>query len=405
MLVVEDWMDIKELHRQGHSIRAIVELTGYARNTVRRVLREAAPKSFQKPTRRSCLDPFKSYLEQREATARLSAIRLLEELRAQGYTGSIDVLRRFLKQLRANEQRKAKATVRFETPPGHQAQADWAFVGKFPTASGTTLSIYCFVMVLSFSRQLYIEFTTSMALPTLIQCHLHAFSFFGGIPHSMLYDNMKQVKLHPGQWTPLFLDFCSHYGLVPKTHRVRRPRTKGKVERMVSYVQDNFLNGRSFADLDDLNGQGRVWLESVANVRIHQTTQARPLDLWHQEQSALLALTSIAPYQLWLHHERKVDVEGFVRLHRSRYSVPPDYIGKRVVVVEQQRTIVVRCGQVVIAEHPVAAHAGACLTQVAHVEALARLTLQRPSAAVPNLTLKQELRVETTPLSVYEEVS
>jgi hypothetical protein len=315
------------------------------------------------------------------------------------------VLRRYLRQIRTERRTRSKMTVRFETPPGYQAQVDWAYVGKFPSATEEVLSIYCFVMVLGFSRMLYIEFTTNMQLPRLIRCHQRAFDFFAGIPHSILYDNMKQVRLAPQVWAPLFLDVCVHYGIVPKTHRIRRPRTKGKVERMVAYVQDNFLRGRTFTDLDDLNAQGHAWLAQTANVRLHATTQARPVELWREEQGALTPLSAGAPYQVSERYERRVDAEGYVRLQRSRYSVPPQYIGKRVVVVQQQRDqrIIIRCGDLIVAEHARAPTPGACMTQAAHLEALTRLSLQRPPfPAPPSLHLATAIQVATTALSVYE---
>src|SRR5205814_3487207 len=124
----------------------------------------------------------------------LSSTRLLEEIRPMGYVGSVDVLRRFLKALRAEGRAQAKATVRFETPPGHQAQVDWAYCGSFPDSRGEPVKIYAFVMVLGFSRMLYVEFTTAMDLSTLLACHQQAFEFFGGWPRELLYDNMAQVK-------------------------------------------------------------------------------------------------------------------------------------------------------------------------------------------------------------------
>lgn len=405
-------MDIKDLHRQGHSIRSIATLTGTARNTVRRVLRQATPPHPPKRARASCLDPFKPYLVSREAECRLSAVRLLEELRPQGYDGSVDVLRRYLRQIRTERQRRSKMTVRFETPPGHQAQVDWAYIGKGATTGTTGVevqSIYCFVMVLGFSRQLYLEFTTDMRLPTLLHCHQHAFTFFAGIPQTILYDNMKQVRAAPHTWTPLFLDFCSHYGIVPKTHRIRRPRTKGKVERVVAYVRDSFLQGRTFTGLDDLNAQGHTWLAQTANVRVHATTHARPMDLWRDEQPALTPLGAVPPYQLSEHCERRVDAEGYVRLQRSRYSVPPQYIGQPVIVtgvgVRGHERIVIRCGDLIVAEHERAPIPGACMTHPAHLEALTRLSLQRPLPPdAISLTQAPSIQVATTALTVYEEL-
>lgn len=404
MLKLEAWMDIKDLHRQGHSIRTIAELTGLARNTVRRVLREQVPQPAKGRARASRLDLYKPYLEGRHAECALSAVRLLEEIRAMGYVGGIDVVRRFLRSLDRHARARAKMTVRFETPPGEQAQADWASCGHELDEVGRRRAVYAFVMVLSYSRMLYVEFTHSMVLTELIACHQRAFSFFGGWPRSVLYDNMKQVRLSPSEWNPLFLDFINHYGVTPKTHRIRRPRTKGKVERMVHYLKDNFLNGRAFVDISDLRAQGRHWLDHTANSRVHATTGHRPCDLLAEEE--LTALSSIPAYQLAAVSERKVDAESFVRLGRSRYSVPPEYVGSRVIVERGEQRVVVRAGDLVIAEHSPAPRPGACMTQKEHVEALWRLSLRRtiaPPAPSWHIGLREPVAV--TPLTTYEEVA
>lgn len=404
MLKAEEWMDIKDLHRQGHSIRTISELTGLARNTVRRVLREQVPTPAKTRCRPSQLDSFKPYIEGRYAEYALSAVRLLEEIRSMGYTGGVDVVRRFLHSLDPHQTARQKMTVRFETPPGEQAQADWASCGHARDETGRLRAVYAFVMVLSYSRMLYVEFTHSMNLPELVRCHQRAFDFFGGWTQTILFDNMKQVRLSQQEWNPLFLDFINHYGITPKTHRVRRPRTKGKVERMVRYLKDNFLNGRSFADMSDLRAQARHWLDHTANVRIHATTGARPCDLLAEE--GLCALGSVAAYHVASVSERKVDVESFVRLGRSRYSVPPEYVGSRVIVEHRGQRVVVRAGDLIIAEHTPAPRPGACMTHAEHIEALWRLSLQRTSALhVPHWQIGTHQSVATTPLVAYEEAS
>jgi transposase len=407
MLTVEEWMDIHLLAKQGLSVRAIARRTGLSRNTVRRTLAQKTPQPFQQPPRASKLDPFKPYLEQRFQEYALSAVRLLEEVRPMGYTGSIDVLRRYLVTLTPNRRALAKATVRFETPPGHQGQVDWAHCGRFPDAGGQVVAIYAFVMVLGFSRMLYVEFTTAMDLPTLLACHQRAFEFFGGWPRELLYDNMAQVKLprgqggEPGGWHPLFLDFALHYGFTPRTHRVRRPRTKGKVERMVGYVKDNFLRGRAFVDLPDLNTQGRYWLGHTANVRVHATTGARPIDLLAKED--LTPLSAARPYPLRQVCLRQIDVEGYIHLDASRYSAPPERVGQTVVVETSPQKVILRAGDLILTEHAPAPHPGACMVHREHVEALWKLTLgdrSAPSPAPPwQLTFAEG--VATTPLAHY----
>lgn len=405
MLTLEKWMDIKALKQQGHSIRAIAELTGHSRNTIRRVLRKKTPVQFQAPERDSCLDQFKPYVTKRHAECGLSAVRLLAEIKPMGYAGQVDTVRRFVRTLPSYQEgkRQQKMTVRFETAPGQQAQADWASCGSVTTPTGELLRIYAFVMVLSFSRYLFVTFTTNMKMATLLRCHQEAFEYFGGWPQTILYDNMKSVKLSQQQWNPQLVDFTSYYGIVPKTHQVRRPRTKGKVERMVEYVKDGFLNGRSFADLPDLLAQRRVWL-SEANARIHATTGQQPAALLATEK--LTPLSAITPYRVREQHPRLVSTEGFVQFARSRYSVPPQHVGQRVILEQDQQQVIIRRGDLIIAEHRAATTPGQCLVQKEHLDALWRLSLKR-SAPPPSCNWSLEFRqaVAQTPLAAYEEVS
>jgi len=400
MLNPDQFMDIKLLHKQGHSIRQITKATGFSRNTIRNVLRQKLPTPFQTPERPSKLDPFKDYIATRYRDAGLTATRILEEIKPQGFTGSIIILRRFLQPLKASITAQKKATVRFETAPGHQAQADWAYCGRFADATGRQVSVYAFVMVLAYSRMTWVSFTTSMDLPTLIAAHQEAFAFFGGIPQEILYDNMKQVRLSRDRWNPLFVDFATRYGFAPKTHRPFRPRTKGKVERAVHYLKRSFLAGRSFADLAELNAQARHWLDHVANVRVHGTTAERPIDLFAQEK--LQAPPDGPPYRVVPLLQRKVDNEGFVRFQRSRYSVPPQHCGKTVAIELREDQIFIRCADLIIAEHQSASRPGSCVADKAHLQELWKRSTLPTDAPLPSWQIRFDQAVVATPLSVYE---
>jgi len=403
VLKLEEWMDIRSLHKEGHSIKAIARMTGRSRNTIRRVLREAGFIAFRKPQRHSCLDSYKEYVRNRYEECALSAVRLLPEIQAMGYSGSLATVRRYLHSLKPEQERLRKLTVRFETPPGKQAQADWAYCGRFPTPDGRLLPVYVFVLVLGFSRMLYVEFTSSMKLPMLLRCHQNAFDFLGGWPREILYDNMKQVRLSSSELHPWFVDFAAHYGFAIKTHRVRRPRTKGKVERMVHYVKNAFLNGRSFADLADLNAQARHWLAHTANCRVHSTTKQRPVDLWKQEQ--LTILDSAARYPLCEFVSRKAGFDGFVRFARSRYSLPPEYAGQTVLIGQQEQRIVIRSRDLIVAEHRPAQKAGETVADPAHVAALWKLSLHQAKTPPPRWQLTFDQQVEATPLAAYQEAA
>jgi len=403
MIGVDLVMDIRDLAHQGHSIRAIAQLTGLSRNTVRKVLRGTHDLKRKATPRASKLDPFKDYLRRRRAEHPLSAVRLLEEIAPMGYDGSIVTLRRFLATLEDDGRRQSRLTVRFETPPGQQAQADWASVGRFTDTDGRSRPLYAFTFVLSYSRMLFVYFTTSMNLATLIDCHQRAFASFGGWPRRILYDNMKQVRLGPGRFNEAFLDFANHYGFTPRTHRAYRPRTKGKVERAVEYVKDNFLLGRSFADLDDLNAQARAWLEQTANVRVHATTGQRPVDLFAQE--GLIPAASVPAYRFLDPVRRTVNFEAMVHYRGSRYSVPPAFAGQPVEVVALGGQIVIRSGDVVIAEHRAAAQPGQCIAAREHIAELWKITdqqIRRPVGAHRPIIAADVQRID---LRLYEEVT
>jgi transposase len=194
---LDQFMDIRFLQKQGHSIREIARLTGHSRNTVRKLLRVQRLPTAAPRARTSKLDDFKAYLRERWEAHGLSAVRLREEIAAQGFTGSVQIVRRFLGSLKVDQKADRTLTVRFETPPGEQAQCDWAEIGRFPGPEGEPVRLYGFVMVLGCSRYLYVEFTRSMNVETLIRCHQNAFAFFGGWPRRILYDNMRQVVVGP----------------------------------------------------------------------------------------------------------------------------------------------------------------------------------------------------------------
>ena len=391
------------LRKQGHSIHKIARLTGHSRNTVRRILRQKAPCTYDASSRTSRLEEFEVYVKKRYEECALSAVRILEEIKPMGYSGSIWPLRRYLQTLAQPAKALAKMTVRFETAPGEQAQVDWAYCGRFPDAQGKLISVYMFVMVLCFSRMMFIKFTTSMRLPVLLACHLEAFRFFGGWTNCLLFDNMKQVLIGPQEWNPQFLDFANYYGIVPKTCRIRRARTKGKVERPVHYVKDNFLNGRSFADIEELNLQGFGWLDKTANVRIHGTTQCRPVDLFVQEK--LTPYASIAPYRYQPWVSRKVNSESFVHFGASRYSVPPKNVGKKVFVQQADSKIMIRCADLIIAEHNAAEKRGSRVADKAHIAELWKLSLQKSTPPAPHWEVRFTNTVDAPSLQVYEEVS
>ena len=403
MVRLEEWMDIRALHEQGISIREIVRRTGRSRKAVRKVLRSTRPPGEIRRQRPSSLAPYADHIRERWFEYELSAVRLHEEVADLGYRGSAITVRRYVAELRRSRYGPKGATVRFETPPGRQAQADWAYTGRFLSPDGRPVSVYAFVMVLGFSRMRYVEFTTSMRLPVMLLAMQRAFAYFGGTPGEVLFDNMKQVRL-PSGLNPLLLDFARHYGFLVKTHRVRRPRTKGKVERAVGYVKESFLRGRTFTDLSDLTHQARLWMEKV-NARPHGTTGEKPCERLSKEK--LLAFVGFSPYRLAQPVARRADREGFVHYEGSRYSVPPEHCGRRLSVGAADRRVVIRLSDAIVADHQRAEKTGSTVADREHVAAMWRLTrelLENRRPPCPSWRLTFDQAVTERPLASYEEL-
>ncbi|WP_286890679.1 IS21 family transposase [Thermobacillus sp.] len=233
---------IHEIKKRGMSISQIANELGRDRKTIRKWLQQSEPAYYQRHVKRpSKLDPFKDYIRRRMEEGCLNANVIFDEIKAQGYTGRKTILRSFMQPLRPSV--LSKATVRFETSPGYQAQVDW---GRFRVEwNGEPKRLYAFVMVLGYSRVMYVEFTEDEKLETLMGCHLRAFEYFGGRPEVVLYDNMKTVVADFDErghavWNERFARFAAHHGFLLQSCRPYRARTKGKVENGIGYVRKNF---------------------------------------------------------------------------------------------------------------------------------------------------------------------
>jgi transposase len=352
---------IYDLHAQGYSARRIAARLAVSRNTVRKYLEAPeVPKAAPRQRRGSKLDPYRPYLQARLADGVENAVVLLRELRGQGYSGGYTILKDFLQPWRWP--RQPQATVRYETQPGEQAQVDFGHF-RYTTADGATKVVWAFVLVLSWSRTMYVEFVRRADTATFIRCHLHAFQALGGIPACCLYDNTKVVVLERDAvgepvWNPQFLDFSLRLGFGLRLCRPYRPQTKGRVESGVKYVRRNFWPGVQFTDLDDLNRAGLRWCEEVANVRVHGTTKERPRDRLAQERLVLQALPGRERLIPFLREGRKVGRDGFVHWEGGVYGVPWQWAGAIVQVQPGPEVVELWADEQRLAIHPRATRPG-----------------------------------------------
>ena len=357
MIKLRGILMILELHRQGLTVSAIAERTGIDRKTVRKYIARGleAPSYGPRAPRKTRLEPYEDYLRERvQAFPSLTGRRLLRELRERGYEGCYSAITEFLREVRPAP--KPVFEVRFETAPGKQAQVDFAqFKTVFEDDPGEQRIVWLFSMVLGFSRWMWARFVTHQDLQTVLRCHMAAFEAMGGTPAEILYDRMKTAVLDEDEggiaYNRKLIDLAGHYGFEPRACRPYRPQTKGKVERPYRYVREDFFLASSFRNLEDLNAQLAVWLERVANPRLHATTQRVVNDAFAEERVLLKPLPG--PYTSVLKLERRVSREGMVSVGGNQYSVP-DCTRKRLVEVHSlAREIQIFEEGRLIAVHPV----------------------------------------------------
>ena len=294
---------LQHLLDDGLSKSAIAERLGVSRRVIYHWLATGqltrdvdTPMPRRASSRVSKLHPFTPIITERLATyPELSAVRLFDEVRAAGYVGGITQVRDYVARVRPEPE--AEPVVRFETAPGHQAQVDFAEF-RFPWGKR-----YALLVVLGYSRLLWIKFYPRQTLATVISGLEEAFGYFGGVPREALFDQMKAVILDDERAdggklleNPEFLRFAQHWGFRIRACRPYRAKTKGKVERPIRYVRSNFVYGREFIGDADLDAQRIRWLEDVANARTHRTTGAVPRVRFESEERGHLHALADHPY-------------------------------------------------------------------------------------------------------------
>jgi len=279
-----------------------------------------------KVARTSKLDPFKGQIVGWLDAHPLSAQQVFQRLQDQGFQGGVSIVKAYVATIRPRT-REAFLTLAFA--PGDVAQVDW---GEYSTIAvgNTRRRLSFFVMVLAYSRQMYVEFTLSQTMEQFLAAHVNAFKALG-VPNKVMVDNLRCAVLRhprgePAQFNPRYVDFARHYGFEIVACAVAKGNEKGRVERGVGYVKHNFLNGLELPDFAALNPALRVWLDGVANVRLHRETHRRPVDLWAEEQAQLQPVNP-RPFDVGRVITLRANRQFRVNFEANRYSVPARYAG------------------------------------------------------------------------------
>jgi transposase len=297
---------------QGLSKRALARKLGVSRRTIYKWIEQGQlerdldgePVRYgpRVPVARK-IDDYRSIIDTRLAQhPKLTATRLFDEIRAAGYAGGYTQVKDYVREVRPRP--APEPVVRFETPPGHQAQVDFA---EFRLPWGKR---HALLVVLGYSRLLWLQFYERQTMTVLIQALEAAFEFFDGVPAELLFDQMKSVVIddHRLQGGSLieneeFLRFAAHWGFRVRACRPYRARTKGKVERPIRYVRESFFYARSFLNDADLNDQALGWMNRVANVRNHGTTREQPIVRFERDEHVVLKPLALRPYRSLVRQE------------------------------------------------------------------------------------------------------
>jgi Integrase core domain len=360
---VADVVEVLEHWAAGRPLRAIAQSLGLDRNTVRKYITPARAAGFR-PCKSAPAEGWPAFVARvcpalgtarrngaawDELVARHDEIgervkvnrpstvwqRLHDD---EGLQASLASFRRYVLATfpDAYGGRPSVTVRRDDPPPGEEVQVDFGRLGKWTDpSSGETMILHAFIMVLSFSRHMFVAVVRRMDAPSWLVCHQRAFAFFQAVPERIILDNLRDGVLHPDLYDPLlnrgYAELAHHYGCLIDPARSAKPKDKPRVERQVPFVRESFWTGRSFGSLEAINTAAERWCLTVAGQRRHGTTRTEPLLLFQIEQPAMLALPS-APFEIVTWAKAKVARDCHVQVQSSLYSIPWRYVGQTLDV-------------------------------------------------------------------------
>jgi transposase len=335
---------------------------------------ESSRFNVTQPMRASITDPYMEFVRQiLEQHPRLRATRIHRMIVERGYTGSVIQLRRAVAQLRPPSR---EPFLRLESFPAEQAQVDWAHFGHVAVGRARR-ALSCFVMTLSWSRALYLEFFFDQTMENFLRGHVHAFEAWAGQPRVILYDNLRSAVIerrgNEVHFNPKLIELCAHYHFATRACQVRAGNQKGRVERAIRYVRESFWAGRAFTTLAECNRQALVWRDEVAHRRPWPGDPKRTVaEVFAEEQTRLLAPPAHPfPTELVLPVSSAKTI--YIRFDLNDYSIPPEAVGRQLTLVASDTDIRILDGTTEIARHRRTYDRGQMILNPAHQQALLQM--------------------------------
>lgn len=412
-------MDILLLHRKGLTQRRIARKLGISRNTVKKYIEtpEFAGGKNKRSKRKSMLDPFNdNIISWLDEDFEYSGTWIYDRLCNMGFAGSYEIVKRKVHELKA--ERQQIAYMRFETEPGYQAQVDF---GEFQVenADGAVKKLYLFSMILGYSRKIYGEFIERCDLPSFLDCHIHAFEYFGGIPEQILYDRMKNVFIGKvagrAKFNDTLMGFGLHYGFKPEVAPAYAAWVKGKVERPYNFIREGFWRGYGFICRETANRDLGQWLRKK-DERVHGTTHEVVSLRFEREQPHLNLLPPQAfdtSYRVY----RRVYKDCTVRFECNSYVVPHTLVGKKLILRVKDSTMRIFDNDRLVVTYDIPSGKGNLIQNKRFYEALkkdrkmnkrkyshGRRSKGRAKHTISPLKPLYDMDVEVRPLAIYDTI-
>ena len=363
-------------HAEQWPVGTIAGELGRHHDTVERVLAQSGLPITKPGARPRLVDPYLPFIQETLAKhPRLRASRLWAMVKQRGYPGGKSGFRAIISRLRPR--RHAEAYLRRAVLAGQEAQVDWAHFGKL-TVGRAVRDLWAFVMVLSYSRRRFVRFSLRAAMPSFLRGHVESFRVFGAVPRVLLYDNLRSAVLEREgdavRFHPTLLELAGHYRFEPRACAPYRPNEKGRVERAIKDVRDNFFAARAFTTLDDLNAQAEAWCDEISRERRVPDQRDKTVEeAFLEDKAAMIPIAGDAfPAEERL--EVRVGKTPYVRFDKNDYSVPHTHVQRTLAVVatdERVRIVDPKAPQVVLAEHLRSFDRDQRVEQEGHLHALA----------------------------------